>query len=64
MLLQLADADVFRRPQTGQLGLYKDALERLNASIAFKSSDADSLETVRLTLLYADSTSHAFHRHV
>ncbi|TFK95285.1 Cullin repeat-like-containing domain protein [Pterulicium gracile] len=42
------EALILRGPQTGQLGLYKDALERLNASIAFKSSDADSLETARL----------------
>ena len=34
------------RPQPGQFDAYKDALERLNASIAFKSLDRDSRDTV------------------
>ncbi len=35
------------RPQPSQLDAYRDALERLNAAIAFKGSEGDSLETVR-----------------
>lgn len=35
------------RPQLGQLELYIDILERLNAAIAFKSSDADSRDMVQ-----------------
>lgn len=31
----------FYRPQPGQLHVYQEALERLNASIAFKGNDAD-----------------------
>jgi hypothetical protein len=42
------EALILRGPQPGQLNVYKDALERLNASIAFKSSDRDSLDTARL----------------
>ena len=34
-------------PQTGQLEKYRQALERLNVTIAFKSSDIDSEDTVR-----------------
>jgi hypothetical protein len=34
------------RPQLGQLEVYVDILERLNAAIAFKSSDADSRDMV------------------
>ncbi|KAG2746580.1 hypothetical protein P692DRAFT_20954767 [Suillus brevipes Sb2] len=39
---------VLRGPQLGQLELYIDILERLNAAIAFKSSDADSRDMARL----------------
>lgn len=39
---------ILRGPQTGQLEIYREALERLNATIAFKSSDIDSEETARL----------------
>lgn len=39
---------ILRGPQPGQLDVYKDALERLNASIAFKSSEHDSRETARI----------------
>ncbi|EEB91487.1 hypothetical protein MPER_10143 [Moniliophthora perniciosa FA553] len=42
------EALILRGPQPGQLDEYKDALERLNASIAFKSSDRDSQDTARL----------------
>lgn len=43
---------ILRGPQTGQLEIYREALERLNATIAFKSSDIDSEETV-----YSSSSS-------
>jgi hypothetical protein len=32
---------VFHRPQTGQINVYQDALERLNTSIAFNATDLD-----------------------
>jgi exocyst complex protein 7 len=35
------------RPQLGQLEAYIDILGRLNAAIAFKSSDADSRDMVQ-----------------
>jgi hypothetical protein len=34
-------------PQTGQLETYREALERLNATIAFKSSEVDMEDTVK-----------------
>ena len=37
-----------KRPQTGQLSIYKDALERLNASIAFNTTNVDVPATVRI----------------
>ncbi|KAG1808137.1 Cullin repeat-like-containing domain protein [Suillus variegatus] len=39
---------VLRGPQLGQLDAYINILERLNAAIAFKSSDADSRDMARL----------------
>ncbi|KAF4582516.1 hypothetical protein EYR38_002642 [Pleurotus pulmonarius] len=42
------EALILRGPQPGQLDVYTDALERLNASIAFKSSDRDLADTARL----------------
>lgn len=33
-------------PQPGQLETYREALERLNASIAFKSSEEDTTQAV------------------
>ncbi|KAF5389705.1 hypothetical protein D9757_005962 [Collybiopsis confluens] len=42
------EALILRGPQPGQLDVYKDALERLNASIAFKASDLDTLDTALL----------------
>ncbi|TFK72839.1 exocyst complex component exo70 subunit [Pluteus cervinus] len=42
------EALILRGPQPGQFEAYKDALERLNASIAFKSMDRDSRDTARL----------------
>ncbi|KAF8067460.1 exocyst complex component, exo70 subunit [Lyophyllum atratum] len=42
------EALILRGPQTGQLDRYREVLERLNASIAFKSSDQDTAETARL----------------
>ncbi|KAJ7302655.1 hypothetical protein DFH08DRAFT_1089677 [Mycena albidolilacea] len=46
-------------PQPGQLPIHQDALGRLNASIAFKSSDHDSLDTARLlfTKLVAEAST-------
>ncbi|KAJ7203663.1 Cullin repeat-like-containing domain protein [Mycena pura] len=41
------EALILRGPQPGQLPVYQEALERLNASIAFKS-DRDTLDTARL----------------
>lgn len=32
---------VLHRPQTGQINVYQDALERLNTSIAFNAADLD-----------------------
>ncbi|ESK87637.1 exocyst complex exo70 subunit [Moniliophthora roreri MCA 2997] len=46
--IAVEEALILRGPQPGQLDEYKDALERLNASIAFKSSDRDSQDTARL----------------
>ncbi|KAF9008255.1 exocyst complex component, exo70 subunit [Cyathus striatus] len=42
------EALILRGPQPGQLQTYKDALERLNATIAFKSSEEGSVEAARL----------------
>ncbi|KAF7297371.1 hypothetical protein MIND_00970600 [Mycena indigotica] len=42
------EALILRGPQTGQFTVYQEALERLNASIAFKSGDRDLLDTARL----------------
>ncbi|KDQ53737.1 hypothetical protein JAAARDRAFT_161423 [Jaapia argillacea MUCL 33604] len=42
------EALILRGPQSTELHIYKEALERLNASIAFKSSEADTLDTARL----------------
>ncbi|KAJ3914897.1 Cullin repeat-like-containing domain protein [Lentinula edodes] len=42
------EALILRGPQPGQFEVYKDALQRLNASIAFKASDQDTLDTARL----------------
>lgn len=42
-------------PQSGQLDVYTDALERLNASIAFKSSDRDLADTVSTNVFLFDA---------
>ncbi|KAI0826310.1 Cullin repeat-like-containing domain protein [Irpex lacteus] len=42
------EALILRGPQPGQLDAYKDVLERLNTSIAFKSLDRDLGDTARL----------------
>ncbi|GJE99593.1 exocyst complex component EXO70 [Phanerochaete sordida] len=42
------EALILRGPQPGQLETYKDVLERLNASVAFKSLDRDVRDTARL----------------
>ncbi|KII91380.1 hypothetical protein PLICRDRAFT_135518 [Plicaturopsis crispa FD-325 SS-3] len=42
------EALILRGPQPGQLNVYKDALERLNATIAFKADDQDSRDTASL----------------
>ncbi|KAF8168883.1 exocyst complex component, exo70 subunit [Pholiota molesta] len=39
---------ILRGPQPGQIGVYKDALERLNTSITFNASDLDLVATARL----------------
>ena len=46
----------FYSPQSGQIGIYKDALERLNTSIAFNASDLDLVAAVWLTFLYKLNT--------
>ena len=46
----MLDADISVSPQPGQLEVYKDVLERLNASIAFKSLDRDLRDTVSFVL--------------
>lgn len=38
-------------PQPNNLKAYKEALDRLNANIAFKSNDRDTAETVRVFFL-------------
>ncbi|KAF9527700.1 exocyst complex component, exo70 subunit [Crepidotus variabilis] len=44
-----ADEDlILRGPQPGQLNVYKDAMERLNTSIAFNAADLDLAATSRL----------------
>ncbi|KAJ3748105.1 Cullin repeat-like-containing domain protein, partial [Lentinula detonsa] len=42
------EALILRGPQPGEFEVYKDALQRLNASIAFKASDQDTFDTARL----------------
>ncbi|KNZ77465.1 Exocyst complex protein exo70 [Termitomyces sp. J132] len=46
--LEEEEALILRGPQTGQLDKYRSAVERLNASIAFKSTDQDTAQTARL----------------
>ncbi|EDR01299.1 exocyst complex component, exo70 subunit [Laccaria bicolor S238N-H82] len=46
--LAAEEALILRGPQPGQIGVYKDTLERLNANIAFKASDGDLDRTARL----------------
>lgn len=43
------------RPQPSQLDAYRDALERLNAAIAFKGSEGDSMETVRRNIRFVST---------
>ncbi|KAF9072260.1 exocyst complex component exo70 subunit [Rhodocollybia butyracea] len=54
------EALILKGPQPGQFEVYKDALERLNASIAFKSSDQDSLNTARLVETGAKKLSQLY----
>ncbi|KAF8816737.1 exocyst complex component, exo70 subunit [Phlegmacium glaucopus] len=42
------EALILRGPQSGQIGVYKDALERLNTGIAFNASDLDLRTAARL----------------
>ncbi|KAJ3719586.1 Cullin repeat-like-containing domain protein [Lentinula guzmanii] len=42
------EALILRGPQPAEFDVYKDALQRLNASIAFKASDQDTFDTARL----------------
>ena len=46
----------FYSPQSGQIGVYKDALERLNMSIAFNASDLDLVAAVWLMFRYKINT--------
>ncbi|KAF8148207.1 exocyst complex component, exo70 subunit [Crassisporium funariophilum] len=46
--LKVDEALILRGPQPGQINVYKDALERLNTSIAFNASDLDLAATARL----------------
>ncbi|KAJ6554308.1 exocyst complex component, exo70 subunit [Mycena capillaripes] len=54
------EALILRGPQPGQLPVYQEALERLNASIAFKASDRDSLDTARLVETGAKKLTQLF----
>ncbi|KAK7052358.1 Cullin repeat-like-containing domain protein [Favolaschia claudopus] len=54
------EALILRGPQPGQLPVYQEALERLNASIAFQSSDRDILDTARLVETGAKKLTQLF----
>ncbi|KAJ7653129.1 Cullin repeat-like-containing domain protein [Mycena polygramma] len=54
------EALILRGPQPGQLPVYQEALERLNASIAFKANDRDSLDTARLVETGAKKLTQLF----
>ncbi|KIP11817.1 hypothetical protein PHLGIDRAFT_62971 [Phlebiopsis gigantea 11061_1 CR5-6] len=54
------EALILRGPQPGQLDVYKDVLERLNASIAFKSLDRDLRDTARLVETGAKKLAQLF----
>ncbi|KAJ7918299.1 Cullin repeat-like-containing domain protein [Mycena leptocephala] len=54
------EALILRGPQPGQLPVYQEALERLNASIAFKASDRGSLDTARLVETGAKKLTQLF----
>ncbi|THH20305.1 hypothetical protein EW146_g1018 [Bondarzewia mesenterica] len=58
------EALILRGPQPDLLTVYQDALERLNASIAFKSSDRDSRETARLVDTGAKKLAQLFTKFV
>ncbi|KAH7889211.1 Cullin repeat-like-containing domain protein [Phlebopus sp. FC_14] len=51
---------ILRGPQPGQLEVYIDTLDRLNAAIAFKASDTDSRETARLVETGAKKLSQLY----
>lgn len=42
-------------PQPNNLKAYKEALDRLNANIAFKAADRDTAETVRAFIVLVAS---------
>ncbi|KAF5351049.1 hypothetical protein D9756_008179 [Leucocoprinus leucothites] len=46
--LAVEEAFILRGPQANNIKAYKEALDRLNANIAFKSNDPDLAETARL----------------
>jgi hypothetical protein len=46
-------------PQSGQIYVYKDALERLNTSIAFNASDLDLVKAVRLYFVISSASVNA-----
>ncbi|KAF7321126.1 hypothetical protein HMN09_00200600 [Mycena chlorophos] len=54
------EALILRGPQNGQLAVYQEALERLNASIAFKSGDRDVKDTARLVETGAKKLTQLF----
>ncbi|KAJ7054683.1 Cullin repeat-like-containing domain protein [Mycena amicta] len=54
------EALILRGPQPGQLPVYQEALERLNASVAFKSGDRDRLDTARLVETGAKKLTQLF----
>ncbi|KAF9218254.1 hypothetical protein BS17DRAFT_791873 [Gyrodon lividus] len=51
---------ILRGPQSGQLEVYIDTLERLNAAIAFKASDADFREKAHLVETGAKKLSQLY----
>ena len=48
-------------PQPDQLAEYQDVLERLNASIAFKSLDRDLRDTVGISTILTKSCSSSYY---
>lgn len=51
---------VLHRPQPGQIGAYKEALERLNTSIAFEAADLDLAAAVSIFDFFVSSLTSRF----